>query len=511
MDAFTGTRARWALLGAGTLVSLVAAHGRWEVAGAAWIHLILLLRFSRTSRVLPGLAGIVAATVVATTFWLYESGLPVFSPVLLLSLAMALATAVPYVLDRLVAARLGGAWGTLVFPAAVVGVEYALATATPVGNILSSLAATQHDNLPLIQLASLTGSYGVSFLIAWFAAVCNHVWEDGFAWRRVVPFGAVLGLVLAGGSLRLASSEPAGETVRVAGVSPARAVLEASDRELNGYDSPEQLSQADPATIRRAFAPVNDSLLAATEREAMAGARIVVWPEAGGSTREADRQQLIGRIAEVATRTGAYVEAGMIVLTGAPPYMRNEAVLVDPRGKVVWTHQKARPVPGLDPFDAGDGRVPTADTPFGRLAGVICFDADFPVLMRQARDVDLMLVPSNDWYGFGATHTEKAVMRAVENGYSLVRQDSNGLAAVVDPRGRVLASADYFAMRQQTVTAYVPVSGTPTPYALVGDVFAWLCAAGLGVLAGVAVRRRPARTRPRVAVRRLASGGATSR
>ncbi|MGN9846485.1 hypothetical protein ACTMTI_51110 [Nonomuraea sp. H19] len=42
MDAFTGTRARWALLGAGTFVSLVAAHGRWEVAGAAWIYLILL-------------------------------------------------------------------------------------------------------------------------------------------------------------------------------------------------------------------------------------------------------------------------------------------------------------------------------------------------------------------------------------------------------------------------------------------------------------------------------------
>ncbi|MFI9598061.1 hypothetical protein [Nonomuraea sp. NPDC052265] len=88
----------------------------------------------------------------------------------------------------------------------------ALANVSPVGNILSSLAATQHDNLPLLQLVSVTGGYGVSFLIASFAAVCNHLWQDGLTWRRVAPFGAVLTLVLVGGSMRLALSAPAGDT-----------------------------------------------------------------------------------------------------------------------------------------------------------------------------------------------------------------------------------------------------------------------------------------------------------
>ncbi|MEV4399178.1 nitrilase-related carbon-nitrogen hydrolase [Nonomuraea sp. NPDC049607] len=481
---------RRAALAAGTALSLVAAHGRWEVAGAAWIYLILLLRFSRTSRTLPAMGGIALATVVSTTFWLYESGLPVFSPVLALSLVMALAGVVPYVLDRLVAARLPGAWATLIFPLGVVGVEYALANVSPVGNILSSLAATQHDNLPLLQLASVTGGYGISFLIAWFAAVCNHLWQDGFTWRRVAPFGAVLTLVLVGGSMRLAFAAPAGETVRVAGVSPARSVLEASNKALNGFPSPEQLAGADPDTVRRALDPVNDSLLTATEREASAGAKIVVWPEAGGAAREADRQRLIDEIAAIAVRTGSYVNAGMIVITGAPPYMRNETVLVDPRGRVLWTYEKARPVPGMDPFDPGDGRVPTADTPFGRLANVICFDADFPALMRQAADVDLMMVPSNDWYGFGATHTEKAVVRAVENGYSLIRQASNGLAAVFDPQGRTLTSADYFTTKQQTMSAHVPVASDPTIYARIGDVFAWLCLAAMAALGAAALRTR---------------------
>ncbi|WP_084964298.1 hypothetical protein [Thermoactinospora rubra] len=142
----------------------------------------------------------------------------------------------------------------------------------------------------------------------------------------------------------------------------------------------------------------------------------------------------------------------------------------------MWTYEKVRPVPGMDQFETGDGRVPTADTPIGRLSNVICFDADFPDLMREPVGVDLMLVPANDWDGFGATHTEKAVMRAVENGYGLVRQDSNGLAAAFDHQGRMLASADYFAADQQTMVAQLPVKGTTT-------VFAWLCALGLLAIA----------------------------
>ncbi len=139
----------------------------------------------------------------------------------------------------------------------------------------------------------------------------------------------------------------------------------------------------------------------------------------------------------------------------------------------------------------GDGVVPTVDTPYGRLANLICFDADFPGLARQGgRDgVDLMLVPANDWREFGEVHTQKATIRAIENGYSLVRQDTNGLAQAVDYQGRVLASSNYFTTDQQTMVAYVPTKGVRTVYASVGDLFVWLCAAALALLTGAAARR----------------------
>jgi apolipoprotein N-acyltransferase len=176
------------------------------------------------------------------------------------------------------------------------------------------------------------------------------------------------------------------------------------------------------------------------------------------------------------------------VLNGQPPYVQNQAILIDPQGQLVWTYDKARPIPGMEELTPGDGRVPTVDTPYGRLANLICFDADFPDLARQGgrQNVDLMLVPSNDWREFGTVHTQKSTLRAIENGYSLIRQDTNGLAQAVDYHGRVLASSDYFTSDQQTMVAYIPTSGVRTIYATIGDVFAWLSVIALALLVGAA-------------------------
>lgn len=217
-----------------------------------------------------------------------------------------------------------------------------------------------------------------------------------------------------------------------------------------------------------------------------------------------DKDDLIAEAAALARNYEVYLEIGLGVLTHHSPFMRNQAILVDPQGQVVWTYDKAQPIPGMEQLTPGDGRVPTVDTPYGRLANLICFAADFPDLARQggSQGVDMMLVPSNDWPEFGAVHTQKAALRAVENGYSLVRQDSNGLAQVMDFQGRVLASSDYFTSDQQTMVAYVPIKGERTIYAMIGDVFAWVSIAALIVLTAASrlvrrsQRRMPERSSP---------------
>lgn len=190
---------------------------------------------------------------------------------------------------------------------------------------------------------------------------------------------------------------------------------------------------------------------------------------------------------------------GICILTNQAPHEKDQAVLIDPQGLVIWSFDKARPVPGLDHLVPGDGKVPTVNTPYGRISNVICFDGDFSYLSRQAGQAhaDLMLVPSNDWRQVDPWHTQDITFQSIENGFSLVRQTSNGLAIAVDYEGRVLASSDYFATVDQVLIASVPTQGAQTLYALVGDLFAQLCIAGLIIFLAVALiqsrKQRPFR------------------
>ena len=93
-----------------------------------------------------------------------------------------------------------------------------------------STAYSQYGSLPLLQLASVTGIWGLTFLISWLAPVVNQLWEKGWsvpavrtpAVLLVVAFTAALVF----GGARLAFAAPTAETVRVAALAPDRALSE---------------------------------------------------------------------------------------------------------------------------------------------------------------------------------------------------------------------------------------------------------------------------------------------
>ena len=129
----------------------------------------------------------------------------------------------------------------------------------------------------------------------------------------------------------------------------------------------------------------------------------------------------------------------------------------------------------------GEGRVPVMAASGRRIAGAICYDADFPEFSRQAaqNSADLLIVPANDWKTIKDIHFQMHAFRAIETGLPVIRAAASGLSSAVDPWGRVLGVADYFAEGDRTLTVQMPLGGVPTLYARTGDLFAWLCAAGL--------------------------------
>src|SRR5262249_55671612 len=142
-----------------------------------------------------------------------------------------------------------------------------------------------------------------------------------------------------------------------------------------------------------------------------------------------------------------------------------------------------------------DLHLPVVETAYGRMAGAICFDADFPALMHEAGRgrAGLLIVPSSDWKDIDPIHTRMALVRGIENGCAVVRQTNQGLSAAADAYGRVLASEDFFHARPSAMVAQVPTHRVPSVYRRVGDLFVWVCLGVLLVFVVVAIGQRGAK------------------
>jgi len=249
---------------------------------------------------------------------------------------------------------------------------------------------------------------------------------------------------------------------------------------------------------RRAIADkltrLHDWFLDGTRREARAGARVITWPEANLMVFRDEEVTFVQRAQRVAAEERVYLAMGIAsIQPGARLPFENKLVLIDPSGQTIVNYLKTHPVTGWEAsiMQRGDGRVPVVATSAGRIAGAICFDADFPEFIRQAGQerADLLIVPANDWKAVKDLHAQMAAFRAVENGIPIVRAAASGVSGAFDAWGRVLGIADYFAPGDRTMTAQVPIGRTWTLYPIVGDLFAWCCVAALIVALGVAVAR----------------------
>jgi apolipoprotein N-acyltransferase len=202
-------------------VLLLFSNGANTIPLAAWLAPVFMLRFVRGQSFKVGLP-IAYVLLVATFAFQFRGMVPIPGVGYYIFLAIwGIPAVLPYIVDRLPAHKLSGLPKSLVFPTAWAATEYVCSLA-PYGT-WGSAAYSQYGNLALLQILSVTGLWGITFLIGWFAAVCNWLWEDGLdskyarrgAW---LCFGTIAMVMLMGGA-RLAFFPPSSPTVRVASLS----------------------------------------------------------------------------------------------------------------------------------------------------------------------------------------------------------------------------------------------------------------------------------------------------
>ena len=153
-------------------IFILFSNGKWNIPVATWLFLIFALRFWRTQPVKRGFIIFWLVSIVPLYFaWqgiVPFSGIGYFIFVVIGSLFYPSI----FLIDGLIAPRLKGFVSTLVFPLAWVTMQYIMTIASPYSSF-GSLAYTQYGNLPLLQILSVTGLSGITFLLAWFASVVN--------------------------------------------------------------------------------------------------------------------------------------------------------------------------------------------------------------------------------------------------------------------------------------------------------------------------------------------------
>lgn len=458
----------------------------WNVPIAAWIAPIFLIRFFRTQDRWPKTLIALPIFVLAYLARFHGAwGDLSLGAEIGFSALMAVPFVVALYVDRYTSKRVGGVVSTLVYPSVHVVFEFLLSL-LPVGTTLS-IAVTQFDAKPLLQIVSVTGQWGIPFVVGWFAATANVLWEAGFDAKKVarpiVVFATCFVLTLSLGGLRMIVARPASDAVRIAGVT----VAHEKDYWAETIDlgTPQDRVRA----LAGEFKALEDQLFAESERAVGAGAQIVFWSEAAAILRPEDREAFVQRAQSFAQEHQVYFVPAMVVLKYGESHGENALAMITPEGEMAYTYEKTKSWYQTD----SDGVLRTIDTPYGRLSTIICFDMDFPAFVNQAakQDVDIMLVPAYDWKGIETFHTQVGLMRAVENGFSAFRQVNEGTTMAVDYLGNVLTYQDFFTASDGVVVADVPTQGVDTIYGAVGDWFAYAAVLfSVGVVVWAVVKRR---------------------
>lgn len=475
----------FAVLGAVTLYFTLGNH---MVPIAGWLMSIGFVRILRNTRLrlgIPITLAIVSFAWLAAFRGLIPLPLPFFIAV---GVGSAAAFQIPFLIDRYCHRRIEGFAATLVLPAAAASCDYLFTIVTPYGS-WGSAAYSQYGNLAVVQLVALTGLPGIVFLLYWTGSVVNFVLERDFDWARIrtgsVVYSTVVLIVFFAGGLRTVVARQSSDTFRVASITvPQDDLMNASGEARKTGDKSERY----PAPVREAAKLLQDDYLTKTAREAEAGATFVIWPEGGCIVRKEDEAAYTERAQALADQHDIYLFMGLVVsLETDWPKLENKVVTIGPDGDILDVYFKTFTVPG-DPHDPGEGILPLIDTPYGRVSIAICYDMDFPGLIRQAGrgDADIIIAPSNDWPDIDPMHTMMATFRAVENGAVVIRQTSRGLSIAVDHHGNILASSDYYQTDDHVMVASIPKDSPGSVYAKIGDVFAYAMILGTMVSMGFA-------------------------
>ncbi len=357
----------------------------------------------------------------------------------------------------------------------------------------SSLGYSQYTFLPVIQIADITGVYGVSFLIvAVNAAIVDILlFKRRYAERPLASLLPTIGgfaalavfvvFTLSYGVYRL-HKHRSGSVVKVAVI----------------QGDIEQDKKWDPSYQQSVIDTYKDLSFAAARENP----ELIVWPETAAPFFFRTDKELTAYMVSFQRQLNSYLLFGSVMAINrndTPKSLTtrytNSAVLLDKNGTITYLYDKIHLVPfgefmplrpllsfvdltgAIGDFVPGESYT-KAVTPFGSFGTVICYEIIFPGLVRKfyTNGGDFIVNITNDAW-FGKTpgpyqHFSMAVLRAIENRKPVIRSANTGISGFIDSCGRILAKTDLFT--RTYLVSNIKTDRTLSPYTKYGDIFSYL-------------------------------------
>jgi apolipoprotein N-acyltransferase len=387
----------------------------------------------------------------------------------------------------------------IVYPAAWVLVEY-FRTTTDLAFPWSYLGYSAAGILPLAQLSSVTGVWGLSYI-----AVAGNIalWEllrarksGGSArgqQRNAIALAALICAVFAWGAVRMREKAPPAPTAKIA-------ILQSYMDQFHwGIGSLDTAVTVSDSMVRAAATDKPDliifsesALMCFLDRRPDIRERVLTW------AKDADAPIIAGalhweRSADPKNQRG-YDAYNSAFLTDAAndrliPYNK---ILLVPFSEIMPFEARfpilSRVNIGGASFKRGDSEAVFRINENLEIAPYICYEIIFPDFVRRRlkETTNLLVNVTNDgWFGRSSgpyQHAAMAQMRSIENGITLARAANSGISMFVDPYGRISAKTRLYT-RDMTVME-LPLYRVKTLYGRFGDWFVWLCA-GVVLVGGV--------------------------
>ena len=476
----------WLILG---LVLTVFSYGIFNTGICAWIFAIPLIRFinnrTKWSSIILMLVGMILAANI-TFFRLVDdnfnisnqlfctfNGIRIWFPFFV------------YFLCRYLRAKKIIAY--YAFPAAVAVAEFFIDN--PFISVMTSLSVSQFWNLGLMQAASVTGVVGVSFIVTLLASLVNYIWEEGARKSTVANisgYGIAVVVIMSIGMSSVETITTTDQTVRVAaGVENFNLLLEDKSilERYTGSDE-EKMIQAnvDIITERAKRAVQNESSL-------------LVFPEDAFACSEPSSEKFIEQVKTIARENKINIILPLLRMPlDESQKKKNTLNFINKDGELLNTYLKNHLVPVVEePFtEKGDGKTPVIEVDGVKYTYLICADYTSNKYAYNGREADIFINPSYDWQAFQYFTSYGIQARAIECGFSVLRNPVNGNIILYDVYGRPLHMANVMNVHTGMIYLDIPKQGRQTIYGASGNWFPWLCAAYslIAILSGFVVKEK---------------------